>query len=177
MILRPMSVYYCAYTNFHHDPNPCLFVLHSTMQYTEGLNIRYLPPYRRFAFFGMLRQLMMVGGGTMSYNGKILYEIIKRNYPDFSKVSYRKYFSYYLTGVAINEGLNPVSPLMELYIKTQNLVAQSTSNYMHMKAKNDSVVNEVNRILYDKRTKEMQNLENMGNTGGGTSTPPGSIMP
>ena len=154
--------------------------MHSTSQYTEGLNIRYLPPGRRFAFLGMIRMLLNTSGGKLKYNGKIIYEIIKRHYPDFAKIAYRKYFTTYLTGTVVNEGLNPVTPLMELYIKVRNFfTAKSTSNYLDTKAKQDTVISrEVNRALYDRRSKNMlvgeQKAYQPGGTGG---QPPGVVTP
>jgi len=174
MLFTPMKIYYCTYSNFHNDPNPTLFVMHSTGDYTEGLNIRYLSGARRAAFFNMIRRLASVGSeqelpeggkamvpGTFHYDGQMMYAIIKKYYPDFAYVAYRKYFSRFLTGKIINDTLNSASPLTELYLRTQALMNQATSNFLEMHAKNDESVKEINRALYGSRVEDMRNYENL----------------
>lgn len=179
MILQPMSIYYCSYGNWHNDPNPVLWVFHSTSAYTEGLNIRYLPSSRRMALFRMIRQLLGVGGGRMAYNGRMIYEIIKRNYPDFAKISYRKYFSTYLTGTVVNKGLSPFTPLMALYLKVNSMVGRTTSNYLQTRARADMVVKELNKVLFDRAAKNMLDFANIqtGYNPSAGGTPPGAITP
>lgn len=164
MILKPLAIYYCTYSNFHHDPCPNLFVLHSDGKYTEGINLHYLLPTRRWAFFNMIRKLAAVGadkGMVFHYNGEMMYNIIKKYYPDFAEVAYRKYFSMYLMGTLINDALNAASPLMTLYLKTQNMMSKSSQNYLEMKAKNEPYAKEVNKFLTNTRVDSMKNYEDM----------------
>lgn len=155
----PMKVYYCQYSNWHHDPTPVLFNMHSDSRYTEGLNIRYLNLFQRAQFFYMILKLSRVAGGKFVYDGRMMYAIIKKYYPAFAKVAYRKYHTSMLTGVLVNNALSPVTPLMELYIKTENMIHQGTSNFMYNKAKNDNVVKSMNVALFWLRNKGMSEQE------------------
>lgn len=150
---------YSQYNNFHHDPSPLIFILYSDTMKTHALNIHYLIPAHRFAFFNMLRNLINAQNKTgihMYYDGKMIYEMLKRSMPIINKFSYRTYFSAYLNGISISEGLNAVNPLLDLYTKVMNLQANATNNFMLNKAKADPMVREINKIFWDKRTKEMQ---------------------
>lgn len=174
MLFTPMKIYYCTYSNFHNDPNPVLFVMNSTSKYTEGLNIRYLSPARKSAFYNMIRRLADVRTSVdlldgkeeevnvkFHYTGQMMYEIIKKYYPDFAHVAYRKYFSYYLVGKIVNDSLNASSPLTELYIRTQALLNQSSSNILQNRARKDRVVNEVNNQLISTRVEDMKKYDGL----------------
>lgn len=174
----------CSYSNFHNDPNPLLFCLYSDGKYTVGLNLHYLLPTQRFAFFGMIRKLAAVGqkqNMVFHYNGEMLYEIIKKYYPRFAKIAYRKYFSMYLMGTLVNDCLNAASPLMNLYLKAQNLQSQASENLLEKKAKNEPYANEVNKYLKDTRSKGMNDYEdvkfNMKKLPGPSVIPPDQTTP
>ena len=92
----------------------------------------------------------------MYMDGKMIYEMLKRSYKYVPKFSYRTYFSTYLVGLEISHGLNAINPLLDLYVKTMNLQATATSNFMLNKAKVDPMVQEINKLFWDKRTKEME---------------------
>lgn len=177
MLLTPMKIHYCHYSNFHHDPNPVLFVLHSDSKYCEGLNLRYLPSSQRGAFYAMVRRLRSAASGRMVYNGVMMYSIFKRYYPQFSKIAYRKYFSVYITGTMINDALNPVSPLMELYMKTQNLIANATSNFLEMRSRGDLIAKEVNTALYETRADAYKQQQSKIYDPNRPATPPGTVTP
>lgn len=165
MILAPMKIYYTTYSNAHHDPNPLLFVMHSDSKYTEGLNIRYLSMARQSAFYNMIRILAEVreeeSGEQFFYTGPMMYAIIKKYYPDFAKIAYRKYFTNFLFGKIVNDALNAVSPLMDLHLRTQALINESTSNLLERRAKNDMAVRVTNDYLYQTRVEEMRGYENL----------------
>ncbi len=173
MIFTPMKIYYTTYSNFHNDPNPVLFIMHSDSQYTEGLNIRYLSMARKSAFYHMIRILKEVGseeGKTFYYTGSMMYAIIKKYYPDFAEIAYRKYFSNFLSGKLVNDALAVSSPLTELYLRINSSMAESTSNIYERRAANDMAVRVTNQQLYDSRIEEMQEYENLRYT---TSETPG----
>jgi len=129
------------------------------MYKTHALNVHYLPPAYRMAFFNMIRTIInsQNKSGIHTYmDGKMIYEMLKRSYRYVPKFSYRTYFSQYLVGLEISHGLNAINPLLDLYVKTMNLQAKATSNFMLNKAQNDPMVREINKLFWDKRTKEME---------------------
>ena len=107
----------------------------------------------------------------MYMNGKMIYEMLKRSYKYVPKFAYRTYFSQYLVGLEISYGLNAINPLLDLYIKTMNLQAKATSNVILNRAKVDNIVAEINKLFWDKRTKEMQDANNT------TYQPPVPVQP
>lgn len=100
----PGRIYRCIYTNYHHDPKPLLFVLSSDAFYTHGINIHYLGSLQTT----MLRIIMMMRASNKPLTGLLVYQFLKLRAPGIPKLAYRKYFTKYLRGKLVSDGISQI---------------------------------------------------------------------
>lgn len=102
-------VYKCIYRNWHHDPKPLLFILSSDAYYTHGINIHYLSGLQTT----LLRIMVNMKNSKRIFNGMIIYQYFKRFAPGIPKMAYRVYFTKYLFGKLVSDGIsNTPSPIL-----------------------------------------------------------------
>lgn len=77
-----------SYTNFHHDPHPCVVVLYSDRRYTHAINVSYLDGNQRRQFKAGLKMWYWL-------DPRLKYFWMK-NYNKSCLVGYRTYFTMYL---------------------------------------------------------------------------------
>jgi len=100
----PGRIYKTVYTNYKHDPKPLLFVLSSDAFYTHGINIHYLGGYQST----MLRLIMDMRKSNQPLTGLIMYRFMKQRYPIIPKIGYRLYFTRYLAGKLVSDGVSQI---------------------------------------------------------------------
>jgi hypothetical protein len=98
----PGRIYKTVYRNYKHDPRPLVFVLSSDAFYTHGINIHYLGGYQGL----MLRMIMDFRNSGQIVTGLIMYRFMKQRYPMIPKAGYRLYFTRYLAGRLVSDGIS-----------------------------------------------------------------------
>jgi hypothetical protein len=97
-------IYQCIYRNYKHDPRPVIFVLASNAFYTHGLNLHYLG-----GMTGTLFQIIMdLRRSNRPLTGMIIYKYIKMRAPAIPKIAYRVYFTKYLAGKLVSDGVSQI---------------------------------------------------------------------
>ncbi len=100
----PGRIYKTVYTNYKHDAKPLLFVLSSDAFYTHGINIHYLGGYQST----MLRLIVDMRKSNQVLTGLIMYRFMKQRYPIIPKLAYRLYFTRYLAGKLVSDGVSQI---------------------------------------------------------------------
>ena len=100
----PGRVYKAAYRNYKHDPRPLIFVLSSSAYYTHGINIHYLGGAQQT----MLRLIMDLRKTGQPLTGLIMYRFMKQRYPMIPKLGYRLYFTRFLIGRLVSDGVSQI---------------------------------------------------------------------
>jgi len=100
-MMTPGAVYYCAYLNWHNDPNPLAFILYSDMNYTHAINIHYISLEEYKELVNMFNKMKKPTIGNMFFKNprKFYYEFLKKHFKQFVDISYRTYFTNQLTGI------------------------------------------------------------------------------
>lgn len=127
----PGRIYKCAYTNYKHDPRPLIFIFSSNAFYTHGINIHYLGGLQQT----MLRMIVYMRNSGKALTGMIMYQFLKQRAPRIPELGYRKYFTKYLKGKLVSDGVSQVPTpgkaefLMEPFIRQLNkLIAPKVIN-------------------------------------------------
>jgi len=97
-------IYKCTYTNYHHDPRPLLFILSSDYFHTNAINIHYLGGMQKI----MIQLILSMRKSNQALTGLIMYRFMKLRAPAVPKLAYRKYFTRYLAGVVVSEGVSQI---------------------------------------------------------------------
>jgi hypothetical protein len=97
-------IYTTRYSNWHHDPKPLIFILGSDAFYTRALNINYLRGYGSI----LMRMILNMKFSGKSLTGYIMYRYLKMQSRGMLKVAYRKYFTKYLIGKLVSDGVSQV---------------------------------------------------------------------
>jgi hypothetical protein len=100
----PGRVYKCIYSNWKHDPRPLVFILGSDAFYTHGINIHYLGGLQNT----LLRVILNMRLSNKALTGYVMYRFLKMRAPRIPKVAYRKYFTKYLLGKLVSDGVSQV---------------------------------------------------------------------
>jgi len=100
----PGRVYKTLYKNYKHDPRPLVFILSSNAYYTHGINIHYLGGQQTT----MLRLILSMRQSGQPLTGLIMYRFMKQRTPIIPKLAYRLYFTKYLTGRLVSDGVSQV---------------------------------------------------------------------
>jgi hypothetical protein len=97
-------IYQCIYRNYKHDPRPVIFILSSNAFYTHGINLHYLG-----GMTGMLFKIIMdLRRSNRPLTGMIIYKYIKMKAPAIPKLGYRVYFTKYLAGKLVSDGVSQI---------------------------------------------------------------------
>lgn len=108
----PGRVYKTVYRNWKHDPRPLIFVLSSSAFYTHAINIHHLGGSQNM----MLRLIMDMRNSGQPFTGAIMYRLMKQRYSAIPKMGYRLYFTKYLAGKLVSDGVSQVPlPGKELF--------------------------------------------------------------
>lgn len=100
----PGRVYKCVYTNYKQDPRPLLFILYSDAFYTHGININYLGGLQRT----MMQMILNMRRSNKPLTGSIMYEFLKMRSPAIPQIAYRMYFTRYLRGKLVSDGVSQI---------------------------------------------------------------------
>lgn len=100
----PGRVYQTIYRNYKHDPKPLLFILSSDAFYSHAINIHYLGMYKTT----MMRMIMDLRQSGEVLTGLIMYRFMKQRYPQIPKMGYRLYFTRYLAGKLVSDGVSQI---------------------------------------------------------------------
>lgn len=98
----PGRIYKTVYRNYKHDPRPLVFILSSNAFYTHGINVHYLGGYQST----MMRLIMDIRNANIPVTGLIMYRFMKQRYPMIPKAGYRLYFTRYLAGRLVSDGVS-----------------------------------------------------------------------
>lgn len=105
MIFYTGKIYAVSYTRWQHDQKPLIFVFYSDKIITHAINLHYLSQPLLFQFISYVKKFEQRFPMWTNNLGKEMYMIFKRYYPLIVKTSYRTYFTKYLYGFLINEGI------------------------------------------------------------------------
>jgi len=102
----PGRIYKALYTNWKHDPRPLIFILSSNAFYTHGINIHYLGGYSRT----FMRIILNMRESGKVWTGMTIYQYFKMMAPAIPQLGYRVYFTKYLKGKLVSDGIsqNPI---------------------------------------------------------------------
>lgn len=100
----PGRIYSTAYVNYKHDPRPLVFILSSNAFYTHGINIHYLGAMQST----MMRVIMNMRASNQPLTGMIMYKFMKLRAPAIPKIAYRLYFTKYLAGRLVSDGVSQI---------------------------------------------------------------------
>ena len=144
----PGRIYKTVYRNYKHDPRPLVFILSSNAFYTHGINIHYLGGYQST----MMRLIMDLRNSGKALTGLIMYRFMKQRYPMIPKSGYRLYFTRYLAGRLVSDGVSQM-PLPNKAL----FVAEPFVNALN-KMIRPRVINKVtiNQEESDRLTSDMQ---------------------
>lgn len=98
----PGRIYRCVYTNYNQDPRPLLFVFYSNAFYTHGINIHYLGAMQRT----LMHMIISMRDSGKVLTGAIMYEFLKQRAPAIPHLGYRMYFTKYLRGKLVSDGVS-----------------------------------------------------------------------
>ncbi len=97
-------VYQCIYKNYKTDPRPVIFILSSNAFYTHGIALHHLG-----GMTGMLFKIIMdLRRSNRPMTGMIIYKYIKMKAPAIPKLAYRVYFTKYLVGKLVSDGVSQI---------------------------------------------------------------------
>lgn len=116
----PGRIYRTIYTNYKRDPRPLVFIFSSDAFYTHAINIHYLGLLQT----QFMRFILDLRASNRPLTGFIMYEFLKRRYPAIIKIGYRKYFTKFLRGKLVSDGVSNVPlPNKDMFI-TESFVIQ-----------------------------------------------------
>jgi hypothetical protein len=98
----PGRIYKSIYTNWHHDPRPLIFILSSNAFYTHAINIHYLETQQR----NMMHMIKNMKDSGKVWTGLMMYQYMKNRYPAIPSLGYRMYFTKYLKGKLVSDGIS-----------------------------------------------------------------------
>jgi hypothetical protein len=98
----PGRIYKCIYRNYKHDPRPLLFILSSNAFYTHAINIHYLGGFQS----SLMRMIINMKQSGKVLTGMIIYQFMKIRMPGIPKMGYRKYFTKFLNGKLVSDGIS-----------------------------------------------------------------------
>jgi hypothetical protein len=98
----PGRIYLCRYSNWKHDSHPLLWILGSDYFYTHAININYLNVWQNT----LLRVIMDLRLSNKPLTGWIIYRYLKMKANAIVKMGYRKYFTRYLLGKLVSDGVS-----------------------------------------------------------------------
>lgn len=101
----PGRIYRAVYTNYKTDPRPLIFILSSNAFYTHAINIHYLGVMQRT----MMRMIISMRESGKVLTGAIMYEFLKARAPAIPQLAYRMYFTKYLRGKLVSNGVSQTS--------------------------------------------------------------------
>lgn len=109
----PGRIYKCTYKNYHHDPRPLIFILSSDAFHTHAININVLG-----AFGGMfMKMIVNMRRSNQPFTGMIMYKYLKMRAPGIPKIGYRVYFTKYLAGRLVSDGVSQIPmPDRDLFV-------------------------------------------------------------
>ena len=116
----PGRVYKCIYSNWKHDPRPLLFILGSDAFYTHGINVHYLGGLSQT----LLRIIMQMRLSNRALTGYIMYRFLKMRAPGIPRMAYRKYFTKYLLGKLVSDGVSQIPTPGKAFLITDPFVRQ-----------------------------------------------------
>lgn len=100
----PGRIYRAIYRNYKHDPRPLIFVLSSDAFHTHAINIHYLG-----GSSGLLLNLIVnLKRSNQPMTGMIMYKYMKMRAPSIAKLGYRVYYTKYLAGKLVSDGVSNV---------------------------------------------------------------------
>lgn len=109
----PGRIYKCVYTNYKHDPRPLLFIFYSDAFYTHGININYLAGLQTT----MMKMILSMRASGKTLTGAIMYEFMKSRAPGIPQAGYRMYFTRYLRGKLVSDGVSQIpSPNKAMFL-------------------------------------------------------------
>jgi hypothetical protein len=100
----PGRIYRAAYANYKHDPRPLVFILSSNAFYTHGINIHYLGGLQRV----LMQIIVNMRRSNQPLTGMIMYKFLKMKSPGIPKAGYRLYFTKYLAGKLVSDGVSQI---------------------------------------------------------------------
>lgn len=144
----PGRIYKTIYRNWKHDPKPLVFILSSDAFYTHALNIHYLGAFQHT----MMRMIINMRKSNKPLTGMIMYQFLKMRAPGIPKVSYRKYFTKFLNGKLVSDGVSQIPlPGKALFISEpfvhalNKLIRPRVINKVTLsQAESDRLTNEMN---------------------------------
>lgn len=156
----PGRVYKCVYTNYKHDPRPLLFVLYSDAFYTHGINVNYLGGMQR----SMMQMILYMRNSNKPLTGSIMYEFLKMRAPAIPELAYRMYFTRYLRGKLVSDGVSQIpSPnkatfLMGPFVRQlNNLIRPDVVNKVRLtQEESDRLVSEMDQATTQSDLKVLQ---------------------
>jgi hypothetical protein len=113
-------VYKCAYTNWKHDPRPLVFILSSDAFYTHAINVHYLGGLQQT----LLRIILNMRQSNQPLTGYIMYRFLKMRAPGIPRAGYRKYFTKYLLGKLVSDGVSQIPAPGKALLITEPFVRQ-----------------------------------------------------
>lgn len=116
----PGRVYKCMYSNWKHDPRPLVFVLGSDAFYTHGINVHYLGGLQQT----LLRIILNMRLSNRALTGYIMYRFLKMRAPGIPRIAYRKYFTKYLLGKLVSDGVSQIPMPGKAFLITEPFVRQ-----------------------------------------------------
>ena len=100
----PGRVYKTMYTNYKHDPRPLIFIMSSNMFHTHAINVNYLGGLQNT----LLRIIMNMRNSNLPLTGMVMYQFLKMRAPSIPKIAYRVYFTRYLRGKLVSDGVSQI---------------------------------------------------------------------
>lgn len=156
----PGRVYKCVYTNYKNDPRPLLFILYSDAFYTHGINVNYLGGMQRT----MMQMILYMRKSNKPLTGSIMYEFLKMRAPGIPELAYRMYFTRYLRGKLVSDGVSQMpSPnkaefLMGPFVRQlNNLIRPDVVNKVRLtQEESDRLVSEMDQATTQSDLKVLQ---------------------
>lgn len=109
----PGRIYKSIYRNWEHDPKPLIFILSSNAFYTHAINIHYLGSQQGT----FMRMIVNMRNSGKPLNGLIIYQFLKMRAPMIPKLGYRIYFTKFLMGKLVSDGISQIPmPKKELFV-------------------------------------------------------------
>lgn len=143
----PGRIYKCVYSNYKHDPRPLVFILYSDAFYTHGININYLAGLQTT----MIKMILSMRASGKPLTGAIMYEFLKARSPGIPQAGYRMYFTRYLRGKLVSDGVSQIpSPNKAMFLmgpfvrQLNNLIRPTAVNKVQMsQEESDRLVSEM----------------------------------
>lgn len=147
----PGRIYKCMYSNWKHDPRPLVFVLGSDAFYTHGINVHYLGGLQQV----LLRIILNMRLSNKALTGYIMYRFLKMRSPGIPRIAYRKYFTKYLLGKLVSDGVSQIPMPGKAFLITEPFVRQ-LNNMIRPRVINKVTMTQTEA---DRLTREMQQSE------------------